>query len=231
MHSETGEIMASYNNKINVPARLDAILTWPVLLYRYCKYGYVFRRIYLGEGKWTILDQEDYYRLRHYKWVAYGRGTSTYAFRFKFVGPNKTTMMPLHSEIMEPKEGMFVDHKNCNSLDNRRANLRYATRTENNRNRRKKKNATSRFLGVSIDKKTGRWISAIAYNKKRMWLGRFDSEVEAAHVYDKAAKKYFGEFARLNFPQEDEKSQPLFTRISKAWTKLKQRQPFCSLVF
>jgi hypothetical protein len=215
-----GETMIKHTVTIGI--WLDFILALPVLAWRFAKFGYMFRRIYLGEGKWTILDGQDYYRLRRYRWVAYGRGTSTYAFRYKFVGPNKTTMMAMHSEIMEPKEGMFVDHKNCDSLDNRRANLRYATRTENNRNRRKKKNATSQFLGVCIDKKTGRWISAIAYNKKRIWLGRFDSEVEAAHVYDKAAKKYFGEFARLNFPQEDEKSQPLFTRIGKTWAKFKK---------
>jgi len=53
---------------------VDMVIVWPVLLWRYCQYGYAFRRIYLGEGYWTILEQEDYCRLRKFKWVLYGQG-------------------------------------------------------------------------------------------------------------------------------------------------------------
>ena len=203
-----------------VPQWLERLFVWPVLLYRFCKYGYTFRRIYLGEGIWTKLDEADYYRLRKYKWIVYGRGTSCYAFRFKFVGPNKTVMMAMHREILQSTDGRFVDHRNCESLDNRASNLRFATRAENNYNRRKKKNATSQFLGVCFDKRTRNWISVAVHNKKRVWLGRFDDEVEAAKAYDEAAKKYFGEFARLNFPPESEESRAIFARIGRKWDRL-----------
>jgi hypothetical protein len=205
---------------INLPVWLDKFFVWPVLLYRFCEYGYTFRRIYLGEGKWAILEQPDYYRLRHYKWIVYGRGQSLYAFRFKFIGPNTTTMMSMHREIMKSTDGRSVDHRNCDSLDNRRNNLRFATHAENNYNRRKKKNATSQFLGICFDKRTKNWIGVAVHNGKRIWLGRFDSEIEAAKAYDEAAKKLFGEFARLNFPPESEESRALFPRIRKKWAWL-----------
>jgi hypothetical protein len=105
---------------------------------------------------------------------------------------------------MNAPADLLVDHRNCDSLDNRKANLRFASHTENGQNRRKRKNATSRFLGVWWDKSKGLWESRIVYNKKRIFLGYFDSEIEAAKAYDEAAKKYFGEFARLNFPYRSE---------------------------
>jgi hypothetical protein len=202
---------------------LDSILAWPVMVYRLLKYGYTFRRIYLGEGIWTILDRGDYYRLRDFKWVAHasGRGgPNLYAIRHKLIGPTKTKMMYMHREIMKAIDERLVDHRNCNSLDNRRSNLRFATRAENMQNRRKKKNTTSRFVGVHLYKPSNRWVCRITYQGKRIVLGRFDSETAAARAYDEAAKKYFGEFARLNFPQEDEKSRALFTRIGKMWARL-----------
>jgi len=199
---------------------LDKLFVWPVLLYRFCEYGYTFRRIYLGEGYWTILEQDDYYRLRNFRWIVYGRGQSLYAFRFKFIGPNTTTMMSMHREIMKSTDGRFVDHRNCDSLDNRRSNLRFATHAENNCNRRKRKNTTSQFLGISFDKRTRNWAGVIVHKGKRIWLGRFDSEIEAARAYDEAAKKLFGEFARLNFPEESEESRALFARIRRKWGEL-----------
>jgi hypothetical protein len=189
-----------------VPEWIENILVWPVLLYRYCKFGYTYRRIYLGEGIWTILEQEDYYCLRKFKWVVYGTGHNLYAVRYKFVGPNRTWQISMHREIMRPKKGRLVDHRNCDSLDNRRENLRFATCAENVHNRRKRKNTTSRFLGVNYYKPKGNWESRIMCKGKRIRLGRFDSEVAAAKAYDKAAKKYFGEFARLNFGRTTQKA-------------------------
>jgi len=206
------------NLTIGIAVWLDRIFVWPVLLYRFCKFGYTYRRIYLGEGKWTILEQQDYYRLRNFKWIVYGNGNSgqnLYAVRLKLVGPNKTTMISMHREIMNPTDGRLVDHRNCDSLDNRRSNLRFATRAENMQNRRKKRNATSQFIGVHFYKPQGNWSSTITHNGEKIWLGRFDNEIDAAMAYDEAAKKYRGEFARLNFPQENKNSRALFLRIGK----------------
>ena len=210
---------------ITIQNWFDFIFTCPLLAYRLLRYGYTYRRIYLGEGQWTILDREDYYRLRNYKWVAHANGKSgenLYAIRFKLVSPSKTTLVSMHREIMNPTDDRFVDHKNCNSLDNRRRNLRFATRSENIQNRRKKKNTTSLFIGVHFYKPAGNWRSRITYQGKRIQLGKFDNEIAAAKAYDEAAKKYYGEFARLNFPEQNENSKALFARIGKRWDGLKR---------
>jgi hypothetical protein len=208
---------------ISLPSWIERIFVWPVLLYRYCEFGYTFRRINLGEGQWTILDEEDYNRLKDFKWVVHGSGKSgenLYAVRFKLVSPKKTAMISMHREIMNPTDDRFVDHKNCDSLNNRRRNLRLATRSQNIQNRRKKKNTASQFVGLNFYKPSKRWDSRITHEGKRIKLGRFDSEIEAAKAYDEAAKKYYGEFARLNFPPENEESRALFPRMRKRWASL-----------
>ncbi|MGA2323912.1 MAG: HNH endonuclease [Sedimentisphaerales bacterium] len=184
---------------ITIPVCLDFLFTLQLLAFRLLRYGYIYRRIYLGEGKWAILDQKDYYRLRIFKWVVYGNGTNLYAVRLQFTESNKTSTVYMHREIMNPPAGLVVDHKNCDGLDNRRSNLRFATQAQNTRNRRKKKNAVSQFRGVWFHK--GKWGSQICSQGKRMFLGRFDNEIDAARAYDAAARKYHGEFARLNFSE------------------------------
>jgi hypothetical protein len=204
---------------ITIQNWLDFIFACPLLAYRLFRYGYTYRRIYLGEGKWTILEQADYYRLKHYKWIVYGTGNggqNLYAIRFKLIEPYKTTMVSMHREIMNAKDERLVDHRNCNSLDNRKSNLRFATRAENMRNRRKKRNATSQYLGVHYYKPQGTWSCAILHNGKRIWLGRFVNEIDAAKTHDVAAKKYHREFARLNFPEKEE-SRPLQFCFSKLY--------------
>jgi hypothetical protein len=199
---------------ITIQNWLDFIFTCPLLVFRLLRFGYTYRRIYLGEGQWTILDHDDYYRLRKYRWVVHGGGHNLYAVRLKFAEPYKTIMLSMHREIMNAKDERLVDHRNCDSLDNRKSNLRFATRAENMQNRRKRKNTSSRYMGVCLCKQTGKWTSIIVYNKKSIWLGRFDSEVAAARIYDEAAKKYYGEFARLNFPEQNE-TRPLQFCFSK----------------
>ena len=106
----------------------------------------------------------------------------------------------MHRQIMDFPKGLVVDHRNCDSLDNRRDNLRVVTQAINMRNRRKRKNTSSQFIGVSLRKSRNRFDVNIRHNGKKIYLGSYDNEIDAARAYDAAAKKYYGEFARLNFP-------------------------------
>jgi len=189
------------NLTIGIPAWLDKICAWPVMLYRKHKYGWPFRRIYLGDSEWTIVDADVYYRLGSFKWSSVSNDKDVYAARIlRKTEYGRIKTIYLHREIMNAPAGLLVDHKNNNSLDNRRNNLRFATRCQNMWNRRKTKTKTSsRFSGVHFHKLELRWGVQIQYKGKKIWLGYYDSEIEAAHAYDRAAIKYHGEFARLNF--------------------------------
>jgi hypothetical protein len=190
--------------QIKVPNWLDKICAWPVMLYRKQKYGYSYRRIPLGEGKYTIVDPQDFYRFNIFNWCLKDHGSNIYAARLA-AAPQKRMrikIISLHREIMGHPEGLFVDHKNGDGLDNRRDNLRLATREQNMCNRRKTKSKTSsRFTGVSFNKRIGRWSAYVGHCRKNIFLGYFDDEITAARTHDAAAKKYHGEFARLNFPE------------------------------
>ena len=186
--------------QIKVPNWLDKIFAWPAMMYRRWKYGYFFRRIYLDEGLWTILDEKDYYRYAGFKWCIGGDEGKFYAVRGQRIGPDDLKIVRLHRLIMDAPKGLLVDHENGDSLDNRRSNLRLATHSQNQCNRRKRKNTSSRFRGVYFRKENRKWAAFISVAGKKIFLGYFDSEIQAAKTYDEAAGKYRGEFARLNFP-------------------------------
>ena len=98
------------------------------------------------------------------------------------------------------EKDMVVDHINGNPFDNRRCNLRIATRTQNHWNYRLSTRNTTGYKGIYKDKKSDSYHARICENGRRHYLGMFSSAMDAALAYDEAARMYFGEYATLNFP-------------------------------
>lgn len=188
--------------KIRVPDWLESILVQPVLFYRRIRYGYPYRRIPLTQGKYAIVDPEDFERLSKHKWHLQRTNQTFYAVR-RAKGRERTKgqVVFMHRSIMSPPEGMSIDHINNNGLDNRKANLRLATAAQNARNRRKMALKTSsKYKGVSYHAGQRKWCASIRVNGQYKYFGLFQNEIDAARAYDKAAKKYHKDFAALNFP-------------------------------
>jgi len=90
----------------------------------------------------------------------------------------------------------WLDHVNCNRVDNRLVNLRVAGTVGNAANRRISRHNTTGLKGVSYSKEHKRWFAQITVRKRKQFLGYFDAPEEAHQAYLKAAKSAFGEFAR-----------------------------------
>lgn len=155
------------------------------------------RYIPLTKGFIAIIDDEDFDWLSSYKWHA-RKGSSRVGSMYY---PSSYKVGVMHRFIMNPPEGMQVDHINHNPMDNRRCNLRICTLKENLYNRRRKPHpkTKSRFLGVYPSLK--KWQATIGVNYKRVYLGTFNTQEEAAREYDKHAKIHFGQYANLNFKE------------------------------
>lgn len=149
--------------------------------------------ITLTNGNKTLVDNESYALFSDIKW-AYSGGYVLYDQRSK--GARKKIW--LHRLIANTPDGMVTDHINGNKLDNRKSNLRVCTRQQNNINVGLNKANTSGYKGVAWHKRNKKWRAIIKYNKKSIWLGLYDTKEEAAIAYNKAAVKYFGEYAFIN---------------------------------
>lgn len=148
------------------------------------------KKLLLHNGERTIVDNSDYEHLSRFNWYL---STCGYVVRKH----GKTTIYMSRS-LIKPAPGKHVDHINGDKLDNRRDNLRMASISQNQMNRAKSDNKSSRFKGVCWDKSRLKWIVHLKKNKKVLHLGRFAKEVEAAKAYNVAAEKHFGKFAKLN---------------------------------
>lgn len=160
----------------------------------------IFKQIPLTQGKVALVDDADFERLNQWKWRSEKRGRTFRAIRTAYspeTMKRKTVLM--HRQILKATSRQEIDHRNGNGLDNRKQNLRFCTHYQNLGNARKRKNCSSKYKGVSWCKRTQKWLSQIMHNYKNIHLGSFDSEIKAAKAYNKAAIKYFGEFACLNF--------------------------------
>ena len=149
------------------------------------------KRIPLSQNRFALVDDEDYLRLIQYKW----HYNSGYAKTW-----HKGRRIRVHRLIMNAKPGQKVDHRNHDKLNNQKSNLRVCTITQNNQNTIKRKDNTSGYKGVSVDKTTGHFRPLIYAKGKPHYCGQFIEKEHAALAYDLWATYLHGEFANTNFP-------------------------------
>lgn len=167
--------------------------------------------IKLNKGFETMVDDEDYDRLSKFTWYVVEKSNGFYVGRTVWIGridgKKKSKRVYMHREIMSCTDDKVVDHIDNNPLNHQKINLRICTKSQNSRNSSSRRGSSSKYLGVSWDKFNNKWRAAINLgNKKNKKLGRFVSEEEAAIAYDKAALEIHGEFANLNFKNENNES-------------------------
>jgi hypothetical protein len=165
------------------------------------------RYLELTQGYVAVVDDEDYERLREFKWHVSrkGKAHNMYACRYcrREQGGGRGMYRLLHYEVLrevQPMEGGYViDHINRDGLDCRKRNLRVCTRSENLRNQgpiRKRK--SSQYKGVYLHKQRRKWSARIKCERKLYNLGLFKTEHQAVNAYNMAALELHGEYAFLN---------------------------------
>ncbi len=133
----------------------------------------------------ALIDKDDKEKISYYRWTIKYEGSNS---RYKTtVASVNGKMKRLHHLIFGKRTGYEVDHINRNSLDNRKSNLRYATRQQNSFNNNAK--------GIHWSKTDKRWVANIAPNGKTVYLGGFINKIDAIEARIKAEKKYFGSYA------------------------------------
>lgn len=152
----------------------------------------------LTQGKVAWIDARDLDTVRPHVW-------STTRFNskatFYALGHIDDRAVSLHRFLTNAASGEVVDHADGDGLNNRRSNLRITTHAANMRNTRKRTGTSSRYKGVSWDGSRSKWQAYLSVDGRRIVLGRFDREEDAARAYDVAAKQYHKDFAKLNFAE------------------------------
>lgn len=146
------------------------------------------KKIKLTQGKYTLIDDCDLEKVNKYKWRFHLDG---YAIR------SKRPQILMHRFILNPPKNMDIDHKNMNGLDNRRINIRIATRSQNKLNMNKRIDNTSGHKGISWDKKNKKWLAYTKINGKFLNFGRFSDKQIAIHIYENNVSLLHGDYLRI----------------------------------
>lgn len=156
------------------------------------------REIPLSKGFVALVDDADFDWLSQWKWHVFDNGRG-YRYAITKWRPEKGARQQtiyMHRQLLDAPRGLVVDHISGETLDNRRSNLRLCTPTENTRNSR----AIALYKGVNRISRH-RWMARIVVDGTTHYLGLYVTPEDAARAYDAAARRMYGEFARLNFPE------------------------------
>ena len=148
---------------------------------------------YTTKGEEFWFDLEDYDKIKDYCWY----------YNKDYVcahDKNLGKLIFLHNLVMNAIDDIIVDHikhskRHTHKIDNRKSNLRFATKSQNCMNRHIQSNNTSGITGVSWDKKRNKWVAYIRVNRKFIYLGHFINKDDAVKERKEAEEKYFGEYA------------------------------------
>lgn len=150
------------------------------------------REIPLKGGKVAIVDADEWWKLASFRKWYFINGVVWAHIKYGKGG------VALHRHLMNPEPWQVVDHIDGNRLNNCQSNLRCVSIQQNRQNSHLDRDNRSGFKGIYTDK--GRWSAKITVQGRRIYLGRYKTQEEAARAYDRGARKHFGAFARLNFP-------------------------------
>ena len=154
------------------------------------------------KGLFALVDAEDKDLVSGYRWYVRKNDRIFYAYGQTYTENGKRSVFPMHRLILgNPDRGWDVDHINHDGLDNRRENLRLVSHQQNAMNQRGWRKSSSQYKGVTRSRDSGRWIAKMNTNGDHIYLGVFDTEVDAARAYDQKAREVFGEHGYLNFPE------------------------------
>ena len=162
----------------------------------------IHKEIPLTHGYAALVDPGDFSRFGSLKWTAQVQSSGRiYAYRNERQCDGRLRNVYLHRLILGAPSGLTVDHISGNTLDNRRQNLRIATKGENNRNRRYSRISKHGYIGVH-SQTVGRFFGVLLSEGKRYRTTTFGSAFEAACARDALARQIHGEFAALNHTHE-----------------------------
>ena len=146
--------------------------------------------MYTTKGEPFYIDLEDFDKVKDICWYVNTQGYIAGLYNNKIV--------LIHRFILNAPDDLLVDHRNHDTTNNRRYNLRIATRTQNNTNVKLRTDNSSGVAGVNWNKESNQWVVRISVNKKRIYLGRYNSFEDAVKVRKQAEEKYFGEWSYDN---------------------------------
>lgn len=150
----------------------------------------------LTQGYVAVIDAEDAPQVGKWNWYAWKTDRRVYAIRTCRSGGKQRTVL-LHRSIMGETDGLEVDHLDGDGLNNRRGNLRLATKSQNQMNARKRKTSAAKFKGVTFEGRRQKWVTRICKNGAITHLGYFKCQTAAAVAYAKASRELHGEFGRV----------------------------------